>query len=254
MVDGSPTARVGQGRRPRVKRPWPRLPPWFVFGAAAASFGIVVLLVLAVVRMARPEQPVEQRRTPSSATMSHDVGAVVFQDRLTEPVPCGAVTGLRVAGVTQENVDLLRELVTQAICPNLRITPLDAVGADASVAAAARRGVVIGFGQFERTGEDSTTLVEPGKPVRVAVNARFSIRGKSFKGYLAVVLLHELMHAGGRLPVTAEDELRARTAEAALCTAILPNTEIGRSCSDAQTIVGWGRETALAKLRAAGYP
>jgi hypothetical protein len=227
------------------------LPAWFVAGTTAASVAIIVVLVLAAVRIARPEQPVEQRRTPSSATASHDVGAVVFQDRITEPVACGPVTGLRVAGATQGNVDLLREVFTEAICPRLRTTALDAVGADGRVAAAARARAVIGFAQFERTGEDSTTL---SNPTRVAINARFSIRGKTFKGYLAGVLMHELMHASADLPVTAEDEFAARSAEFAMCQAVLPNEVLGRSCGDAETIVQWGREPALARLRAAGYP
>jgi hypothetical protein len=251
MADASATQRVGQGRRPRVRRPWPRLPAWFVIGTVVASAAIVVVLVLAVLRMARPDQPVEERRTPSSAAASHDVGAVVFQDRLVESVSCGPVAGLRVAGATQANVDLLREVFTEAICPNLRTTALDAVGAEARVVAAARKQAVIGFAQFERTGEDSATL---SNPTRVAINARFSVRGKTFKGYLAGVLMHELMHAGSGLPVTAEDEFVARSAEYALCQAVLPNEVLGRSCGDAETIVRWGREQAVARLRAAGYP
>lgn len=251
MADASATQRVGQGRRPKVKRPWPRLPAWFVIGTTAASVAIVVVLVLAVVRMARPDQPVEQRRTPSSAAASHDVGAVVFQDRIVEPVSCGPVTGVSVAGATQANVDLLREVFTEAICPKLRTTALDAVDADARLVAAAGQQAVIGFAQFERTGEDSTTLTDP---TRIAINARFSIRGKTFKGYLAAVLMHELMHAGSDLPVTAEDEFVARSAEYAMCQAVLPNEVLGRSCGDAETVVRWGRETAVARLRAAGYP
>lgn len=220
-------------------------------GTVVASLAIVVVLILAALRMARPDQPVEQRRTPSTAVASHDVGAVVFQDRITEPVSCGPVTGLRVAGATQANVALLREVFTEAICPRLRTTALDTVGAEARVVAAAREQVVIGFAQFERTGEDSATL---SNPPRIAINARFSVRGKTFKGYLAGVLMHELMHAGGAAPVTAEDEFAARSAEYAMCQAVLPNEVLGRSCGDAATIVRWGREQALARLRAAGYP
>jgi hypothetical protein len=39
-----------------------------------------------------------------------------------------------------------------------------------------------------------------------------------------------------------------------MCEAVLPNSVTGRSCADARTIANWDDRTALARLRAAGYP
>ncbi|MEP7054275.1 MAG: hypothetical protein ABI912_03420 [Actinomycetota bacterium] len=249
MTDPAAAQRVGQGRRPMVRRPWPRLPRWFVAGIALTSVLVVVVLGYAITVLARSPQPVTQRRTPSSAGLSHDVGKFEFRAEVRRPVPCGAVNGLAVAGATQADADLLAEVVA-GICKNIRTVDAPA---EERVVAAARLGATIGFAQFERTGEDSTTVV--GNPLRVAINTRFSSRGGLFKGYLAGVVLHELMHAGGPpLPVTAEEEYAARSAENQLCGIVLPNTALGRSCADARAIVDLGRDEALRRFRAAGYP
>jgi hypothetical protein len=232
-----------------VRRPWPRLPRWFVVGVAVSSVLIVVVLGYAIAVLSRPAQPVTERRTPSSATLSHDVGKFELQAAVQRPAPCGAVNGLATAGATSADADLLAEVLA-GICKNIRTV---APPAEDRVVTAARRGVVISFARFERTGEDSTTIA--GRPPRVAVNARFSSRGGSFKGYLAGVVLHELMHAGGPpVPVTADEEFLARSAENQLCGIVLPNSSIGRSCADARAIVDLGRDAALRRLRAAGYP
>jgi len=240
---------VGQGRRPTVRRPWPQLPRWFVVGVALTSLMIVGVLGYAVTLLGRDAQPVTERRTPSTAALSHDVGKLEFRSAVSRPVPCGAVSGLQVAGATEADVDLLDEVV-RGICKNIRTV---SAPAEARVVSAARAGVVIGFAQFERTGEDSTTI--EGTPRRVAVNTRFSVRGKSFKGYLAGVLLHELMHAGAPPgAVSADEEFLARSTEIELCLIVLRNSEIGRSCGDAESITELGRDEAVRRLRAAGYP
>jgi hypothetical protein len=240
---------VGQPRRPVVRRPWPKLPRWFVAGFAVASICAVAVLGYTITQFSRPDQRVEQRRTPSSASASHDVGKYEFRSSTVRPVSCGAVAGLKVTGATVADVDLLEDVVT-GICKRIRtIEP----PAENRVVQAARRGTVIGFAQFERTGDDSTTLA--GTPPRIAINARFSVRGKSFKGYLAGVVMHELMHAGAEQPaVTAAEELQARRRENQLCAAVLPNSEIGRSCGDARAITQMSEQDALSRLRAAGYP
>ena len=213
------------------------------------SLLILGVLGYAATLLGRDAQPVTERRTPSSAGRSHDVGKLEFRSAVSRPVPCGAVSGLQVAGATQADVDLLDE-VLRGVCKNIRTV---AAPAEARVVAAARAGVVIGFAQFERTGEDSATI--EGTPRRVAINTRFSVRGKSFKGYLAGVLLHELVHAGAPVgAVSAEDEFLARSLEIELCKIVVPNSEIGRSCSDAEAITELGRDEALRRLRAAGYP
>lgn len=250
MAGPTGTAQVGQGRRPNVRRPWPALPRWFLAGLVLASIAIVGVLGYAfVVLMARDPQPVVERRTPSAEGLSHDVGDFQFRDVVQQPVQCGAVPGLRVSGATQEDADLLADVVA-GVCKNIRTV---AAPAEDRVVAAARAGTVISFAQFERTGEDSTSIA--GSQPRIAVNARFSVRGKSFKGYLAGVVIHELMHSGGPAgPVTADEEFLARSLEHELCTIVLPTSEIGRSCADAKAIVALGRDAAIAKLIAAGYP
>lgn len=249
MAGPTGTAQVGQPRRPAVRRPWPKLPHWFVFGVAVASVAIVATLGSALSLLARDTQPVDERRTPSVEGLSHDVGKFEFRAEVRRPVACGAVNGLQVSGATAEDVDLLADVVG-GVCKNIRL--LDPP-AEARAVAAAERGTVIGFAQFERTGEDSTTIA--GDPPRIAVNTRFSNRGRLFKGYLAAVVAHELFHAGAAATtVTADDEFLARSAENQLCGIVLPNTEIGRSCSDAKAIVDLGHDEAVARLRAAGYP
>jgi hypothetical protein len=241
---------VGQPRRPLVRRPWPRLPRWFVTGVAVATVAILVVLGYAVAKLSRPDQKVEARRTPSSATASHDVGKLEFRSTVVSPVACGAVNGLRVAGATADDAALLVDVVKEGICKRIRtIDP----PAEERVVAAARAGTIIGFAQFERTGDDSTTI--SGTPPRIAINTRFSVRGRSFKGYLAAVVMHELMHAGStERPVTAAEELLARRRENQMCDAVRPNAAIGRSCGDARAIAEWDDQTALAHLRGAGYP
>lgn len=249
MTQPSGAAHVGQGRRPPANRPWPALPRWFVVGITLASVAIVSVLGYAVAQLSRSPQPVTKRRTPSSATASHDAGKVELRVTVRRPAPCGAVDGLQVAGATAGDADLLAEVVA-GVCKNIRTV---AAPAEARVVAAAKRGAIIAFAQFERTGEDSTT--EYGAPPRVAINARFSTRGRLFKGYLAGVVLHELMHAGGPAgPVTAAEEFLARSAENQLCSIVLPNHVTGRSCSDARAIIDMGKDEALKSLRAAGYP
>jgi hypothetical protein len=173
---------------------------------------ILVVLGVGISKLARPEQPLEERRSPTgsvvlrlggvasgSAPGSHDVGSVDFRGQITRPVSCGAVSGLQVAASTEQDVATLVDVVENGVCKGLRevvAQPVAGETAEQRVVKAARKGTIIGFAAFEKTGEDSTTL--DGSPPRVAVNARYSNRGKSFKGYLAVVVLHELMHAGAR--------------------------------------------------------
>ena len=268
MPETSRAQRVGQGRRPRVKRPWPRLPRWFVAGVAATSVAILVVLAVGISKLARPDQPLEERRSPSGAVAlrlggqasgtapgSHDVASLEFRSRLTRPVRCGAVSGLQVAASTEQDVETLVDVVENGVCKGLReVVARPAAGetAEQRVVKAARKGTVIGFAAFEKTGEDSTTLA--GSPPRVAVNARYSNRGKSFKGYLAVVVLHELMHAGADdVAVTAAQEYDARAVELERCKSLAVEAQ-GRSCSEAETIVGWGRDGAVQRLRATGFP
>lgn len=189
------------------------------------------------------EQPLFARRTPPLVgVQSHDSGRVVLSQEAPVAVPCGAIVGLKVAGDSVAG-PLLRAAVTDGVCKRL-------AGIDPALASrvklAAERGVVISFGIFERTGEDSATIA--GQPPRVAINTRYA---GAFKGFLLPVLAHELWHAGS-VEVTAEEELGARKAEAAMC-AFVPSSTVHRGCTDANAIVAAGDAAALAQLRAVGF-
>jgi hypothetical protein len=188
------------------------------------------------------EQPLYERRPPPAAGQSHAVGLVEVSRLPPVPVRCGAIEGLRVAGD-----DVVRPVLVEAIERGLcrRLGGLDPRLAD-RIATAARRGTVVSFGSFERTGIDSTTL--DGTPPRVVVNTRFA---GAFKGYLLQVLVHELWH-GGSVGVTAEEEYAAREVENAIC---LLQREIAsaRGCDEARRIVEHGRAEAVRRLREAGY-
>jgi hypothetical protein len=240
---------VGQGRRPAVRRPWPRLPRWFLAGTAVALVAFAGVLVVAVVAMTSfKEQPLYERRSPPQAgAQSHRVGRVVLPTAPLHPVACGAVRGLRVQGG-----DDTAPLLTAAIgglCK--RLPALGTYGprlAD-KIVALGEAGAVVSFANFGRTGELTTTL--PGPPPRVLLSDAFLRGGGQFKGFLLPELAHELWHAGSAA-VTAQDELDARKVELAAC-ALVPNGLVFRGCADAKRIVGDGDDAALNALRAAGY-
>ncbi|HEU0130896.1 MAG TPA: hypothetical protein VFQ85_07900 [Mycobacteriales bacterium] len=240
---------VGQGRRPAVKRPWPRLPRWFAIGAVVALVAFVAVAVVAVVGIARfTEQPLYERRSPSLAgQQSHTVGRVTLPEAPLAPVDCGVVRGLRVQG-GPETGPLLTE-VLRGLCKRIAgVGPYGARLAD-RIVLLARQGAVVSFANFGRTGELTTTVA--GSPPRVLVSDAFLRGGGQFKGFLLPELAHELWHAGST-DLTAEDELLARKVELAAC-ADIPGSEAFRGCTDAKRIVDDGDAAALAALRAAGY-
>ena len=240
---------VGQGRRPAVARPWPRLPLWFRAGAGLAITAFVVVGVVALVRMASfEEQPLYERRSPPLAgEQSHQVGRVVLPQAPLREVECGAIRGLRVQG-GEETGPLLAEAL-RGLCRRVAgVGPYGVELADRIKALADRRAIV-SFANFGRTGELTTTL--PGTPPRILLNDAFLRGGGQFKGFLLPELAHELWHAGA-VDVTAEEELLARKVELAAC-GMIPSWEAFRGCTDAKRIVDEGDEAALRGLRAAGY-
>lgn len=240
---------VGQGKRPAVPRPWPRLPLWFRVGAVLA---VVAFLAVGAVALSAilgfEEQPIYERRSPPLANeQSHHVGRVELPDAPLRPVPCGSVQGLRVQGGPESGA-LLEEALL-GLCKNIaRITPYGTELAD-RIVVLARQGAIVSFANFGRTGELSTTL--PGAPPRILLNDSFLRGGGQFKGFLLPELAHELFHAGSA-DLTAEDELTARKVELAAC-ATVPSKEAFRGCTDAERIVKEGDEKALRGLREAGY-
>jgi hypothetical protein len=242
--------RVGQDRRPPVARPWPRLPRWFVAGAAVALVAFLVVGAVAIAGMARfKEQPLYERRSASApGEQSHRVGRVELPNAPLRAVSCGAVTGLRVQGGTDAG-GLLADALA-GLCK--RIAALKPYGTELAdrIARLAERGAILSFANFGRTGELTTTLA--GTPPRVLLSDAFLRGGGQFKGFLLPELAHELWHAGATT-VTAEDELAARRVELAAC-GVIPSGDAFRGCTDAKRIVGDGDEKALRELRAAGYP
>ncbi|HWL35968.1 MAG TPA: hypothetical protein VNQ77_07220 [Frankiaceae bacterium] len=246
----TPVPQVGQGRRPPVKRPWPRLPLWFWAGIGVVLTGFVAVGIVAIVTMASfEEQPLYERRSPPMAgEQSHHVGRVVLPDAPVRDVECGAISGLKVQGGA-ETGDLLAEAL-RGLCR--RVAAVDTYGVELAerMKRLAEQGAVVSFANFGRTGELTTTL--PGTPPRILLNDAFIRGGGQFKGFLLPELAHELWHAGS-VDVTAEDELTARKVELAAC-ALTPSSEAFRGCTDAKRIVAEGDEKALAGLREAGYP
>lgn len=242
-----PLGRVGEGARPPSRRPWPRLPRWLLVGGALTLGVFVLLAAVAVGRILDEQaQPLFERRSaPVPGAQSHDVGVVQASQEPPVPVACGAVDGLHVAAD-----DLVRgplvEALTEGLCA--RLGTYDRRLAE-RVVAAARRGTVISFGVFAKTGEDSTTLA--GTPPRIVLNNRFA---GTFKGFLLPLLAHEMWHAG-EVEVTAEEEYDARVVEDEVCSdqRIRTSRAVSRSCSDARAIVRRGRAAAVAELRAVGY-
>jgi hypothetical protein len=242
-----PPQAVGQGKRPNVPRPWPRLPLWFRAGVAVAFVAFLAVAALALKAIVGfEEQPLFERRSPSApGAQSHDVGRVELPDAPLVPVRCRSVDGLRVQG-GPESGPLLAEVLA-GLCKNLNtLAPYDAVLAERMVALA-RAGAIVSFANFGRTGELSTTV--PGPPPRILLSDSFLRGAGQFKGFLLPVLAHEAFH-GGSTDVSADDELTARRVELVACGTI-PSREAFRGCSDAKGIV----ETpdAVRKLREVGY-
>ncbi|HVE62521.1 MAG TPA: hypothetical protein VNB94_01785 [Mycobacteriales bacterium] len=245
---GAPvSATVGEGRRPVVRRPWPALPRWLVAGVAALLVVFVVLAAFAVGRILdESPQPLFERRSPSLAgRQSHDVGLVQASNEPPVAVRCGVVDGLQVAADAQVRPALV-EALRDGLCARLGTFDDELAR---RVVVAARRGVVISFGVFARTGEDSTTLA--GSPPRIVLNNRFA---GSFKGFLLPLLAHELWHAG-QTDVTAEEEYAAREIEDEVCNdqRIRTSRRVSRGCEDARAIVRRGRIAAIAELERLGY-
>lgn len=240
---------VGQGRRPAIRRPWPALPRWFVVGSVVGLVAFVAVVVVAIVAMVTfQEQPLFERRSAPAGNLSHDVGRVTLPDAPYTEVTCNGVTGWRVQGGTDTTA--LLSGAFGGLCKRLgALGPYSAPLGDRIVALAKQRAV-LSFANFGRTGELTTTLV--GSPPRILLSDAFLRGGGQFKGFLLPELAHEIWH-GGTATVTARAELDARKVEARAC-ALIPSKTAFRGCTEAQRIVAYGDDVALAKLEAAGYP
>jgi hypothetical protein len=241
-------------------RPWPRLPWWLWLAVAVTT--VVMVVVATGLFGAVPEQlPVAARRSPPAPGLSHGVG------------------DLRVPILAPENRDRL--VRRQAGCPRLdRVTLVGTAAEVALLDAAADRlcalrstapiqrardglqdaAAEVQFAEFELTINESTTRLGPGRPA-VLVHAKFQ-QGEAGAERVAAVLAHEGAHlADGGPPtaatelVSAASELAARKAELEACGRLFGgDVQPNRGCADAAALLSGDDESALGRLKEAGYP
>lgn len=217
------------------------------------AFAVVALATLAVVVvvMVNPPAPriaIAQRRSPPSATLSHDVGSIILapipETLPATVVPCTAFEGIVIEGGAPAQARFGG--VLERLCP---------FAGDDSAAAQSLRALSkarLRFAVFARTGDTST--LSTADPRRVLVNVRFAQRDVS-AALIAPLLAHEgfhLLHAGE--PMTAEREFEAREVEVRICRLLIDVEAWPRGCTDAQQLVQFGRERAVDQLVKAGFP
>lgn len=236
------------------RRPWPKLPWWLWLTAAVTTAAAVAATVL-LLQVPDPEQvPLGARRSPPPAggDRSHGVGAWLApaldpanQERVARhEAGCDRLEGVTVAGAP-EDAALLR-LAAREACA-FRSTPL----IDAARQGLRERRAVVAFAGFEATGNESTLLFDTPRQgqVTVLVNGKFQ-RGDPER--VAVLLIHEGVHAAAGPTGSAEDELAARQAELAACRQAFPVwREANRGCRDAEALLN--QPDPLAELQRAGY-
>lgn len=221
------------------------------------AVAVVVGLVLTAVVMINPpasEIAVAERRSPPSATLSHDVGEIVLapipEELPTTVPPCPEVAGIVIEGGEPAQVRLGGTAETQGVLHRL----CRHAQGDSDVARSIRAlaGTRLRFAVFSRSGDFST--LSTSDPVRVLINIRFARRDIS-AALIGPLLVHEgfhLLHAGE--PLTAELEFRARETELRACRLLIDIAAWDRGCTDARRLVEFGRERAIEELVAAGFP
>jgi hypothetical protein len=254
-------------------RPWPRLPWWLWLAATVAVIGLTVAAAGLLSQSAEPPPRLGERRTPPGGGLTHDLGAwrapalapaaPGAPDRFVRvTATCPRLAGLTLAG-SPSQVDVLR-LATDDVCALRSVGGIDRARTGLRDA-----GAVVAFATYERSGNESSTLLAPppggqlalgDARVAVLLNAKFE-GGKDpavAAKRIAVLLVHEGAHlAAGTGPPTAEGELAARRAELDACDRLFPEGAPGpkanRGCQDARELLRLGDAGALAELRASGY-
>ncbi len=116
----------------------------------------------------------------------------------------------------------------------------------------AGKGGTVRFAQFADTGVDSTAAVE--EPLILPLNNRYAVTLEPAE--IAPLVVHDLT-ARAQGPGTADGELAARRAEAAVC-ALVDTAPPSRSCADAEScshwLIPWRRCSAWATGDAARAP
>lgn len=232
---------------PRLRDAMPR-PLLLLF----VVLGVIVIGATAVALVAPgtvERQAVEARRPPPKGDLSHDVGRI-FPAPLPSVVStideqCPAAAGARPIGGPSA-VERGRQILRQ-IC---RLEK-GGVGPEIQTAIEGIRGVRIRTADFGLTGVDSTVDL---KTRTIYLNLRF-VLSKVEPSAVAPVVLHEAWHlAHASEPITAAQELAARTVEVAACRELIATQEWPRWCKDALAIVNLPRAKALSLLERAGFP
>jgi hypothetical protein len=218
----------------------PLLPRWFVLLAIVAVIAAIVTGIAAFVVFDTEEVPVEARRPPPGAVLTHDVGEFLIGEtaEVAARVPCpDLLGGIEIAGTDSDRAllgDALAALCSPAL-PEDVLVPLRAF---------AQAGGTLRFALFEATGVDSAAQLD-GE--RILVNARFEQLGEP--RWIAPLVVHDAAMLAGD-PATAETALAAREAEVRACRALL-GEDLSRACEDAVAVAAL--PDPLAALRAVGY-
>jgi hypothetical protein len=216
------------------------LPRWFVLLCIGAVVAAIATAIGAFIVFGPEEVPVEARRPPPGATLTHEVGDFLIGDtpEVAYDAPCPILEGVRIAG-TDNDQALLRESLA-GLC-NTQL-PTDAA---AALAAFAGDGGVVRLALFEATGVDSAAQLD-GR--RILVNAKFVQLGRS--RWIAPVIAHDAVTLAGD-PASAVTALRAREVEDEVCRRLLGSEDPSRGCDDAAAVLAL--PDPLASLRAAGF-
>ena len=237
-----------RGIKFRESMPRPLMIAFLTTGAAA--IGVIVWLL---VSPPTPSQlDIASRRSPPTASLSHDV-VRVDPAPVPTPIPefnppCAAVEGVKVEGGTPAQ-GRLRFVLSEYLC---------AIERDATQPTEVKEAIrylnnaTIRFGIFTRTGEQSTTDLST-QTIYINVDlARTSVDPI----VIAPLLVHEGWHIGMGPSLTAPREYAARRAELQACRVIYRDREgePSRGCLDAQAIVALGEARAVELLVRSGFP
>jgi hypothetical protein len=222
--------------------------PLLVVFVIAGLVAIVAVLVVIINPPIFSTVPVQDRRPPPRGDLSHNTGGIAPLFRgdavpLAEP-PCPAVETDRLRAGPAGIARLRGVLVDICTLSKGGVSP------DVTAAIKGLKGATIGFAVFDRAGVESTAVFQ-GK--LIWLNGKFA-RSDLPVEQIAPVVLHEGYHlAHPNDPVTAREELGARTAEVSTCRLLIPLKKWPRWCKDARTLTDLPVERALELLVSAGY-
>jgi hypothetical protein len=244
MDDAPPPKRDHSKLRFVDSMPRPPLVLFLVVGAVA--------VVTAVVFIIHPPEsatiPVQDRRPPPRAALTHDTGKLApaplpsALPSLPPACPAFSTTVLKVgpAGAVRLN---------QVLTDLCRLSH-GGVPADLTTAIGGLAHSTIRFAAFQRAGVESTA--DFGSRT-IWLNLKFSESNVPVE-QVAPVIVHEGWHfAHPDDAVTAEQELGARRAEVDACRQLMDISKWPRWCNDARALTDLPVARAVALLVSAGY-